>query len=143
MMTDGEMVEVLEEDEDVAKSWREMGGDWMADEGRLADDAGGGSGGGRPTRRGRNIKVQGGAGGVESQGEALNRAGQVVTQATARTVLHGGVAGGRSHGGWSPDGTIGMTGNVGGRAYCVAREPMKRRDTEDLGGRDGATATTP
>lgn len=58
---------------------------------------------------------------------ALNRDRQVMTQATARTVIHGGGAGGWSHGGWHPDSTMGMTeGNtdIGGGAHRATEEPM-------------------
>lgn len=58
----------------------------------------------------------------------------MVLQCTARTVLHGGSAGRRSHGGSSDDTmeTAGGDGDAGDGAHRVAREPMKWRETEDL-----------
>lgn len=60
-----------------------------------------GFGGRQESRRGLNRKIQGGVGGGVIQEMALCRNIQVVIQATARTVPHSGITGGRSHGGGS------------------------------------------
>lgn len=56
-------------------------------------------------------------------------------QATARTVLHGGVDGGGSQGGNSPDATRATAGgdDVGLRAHCVAEGPSRGSDDEGPG----------
>ncbi|RXN02765.1 hypothetical protein ROHU_032190 [Labeo rohita] len=72
-------------------------------------------------RRGPNKKVQGGVGGG-------------IIQRAARAALHSGVAARRSHRRQTDEtmGTTGGNGNDGDGTCRAAREPMKRRDTNNL-----------
>lgn len=60
---------------------------------------------------GKGQKIQGGAGGGVIQRMALSRNDQV--KATTRTVSHGGIAGGRSHGGEGLHVSMGNVANAG------------------------------
>lgn len=75
----------------------------------------------------------------------MNRGVWMETQATARNTLHGGVAGGRSHGVRKCNITLGTAGGddvEGGEAHRTDLEMIGWRETEDLGGHDRAAVTT-
>lgn len=89
-------------------------------------------GGGQPTKSREDD-------GGEGQEGALSRKGLVETQATARTVLHGNVTGGRSHGLTVTHTTMRMTGGDGGDgrgAHGADRDPRRWSDAKDPDGCD-------
>lgn len=73
------------------------------------------------------------------QGMALSRERWEASQATARTVIHGCVAGGRSRSGESSDATLGTS-----RGDCDIGEEVHHaeEDAKDLGASDSAAVIT-